>query len=672
MKQDKKYIPLLVISLAASLLPHTLDMPLWATIWCVIMWGYLLLSLRFGFALPNRSLLILLCLAGITGLGLSYGITFNSDAFVGLLAVMAALKPFETSTHRDRMITVFIAYFIIISSLLKSETLAITLYMFVSVLVTTAAMVHINDPYGRLGSSMKHAFKIMAQAIPLMVVMFLVFPRFEGSLIGLRQSNRAETGFSDQLRPGSVASLAENNEVAFRAEFDDKIIEPEKRYWRGVVFTDFNGHFWDRQKNVPEIKGTVAGKNQVAYTLTLEPHNQKWLFALDLPAKAPSGRNSLHQDFTVRTQRPVTRKKRYEMLSNTGFSSSEIQWGIDQALVLPAKSNPRARKLAAEIAANLTQPSEIVSEILNYFRSNNFSYTLNPPLLGRNAVDDFVFDSKKGYCEHYASAFAFLARAAGIPSRIAGGYLGGQLNPWGNYLIIRQSDAHAWAEVWYPDQGWTRVDPTLAVAPQRLEAGPRQWLMPGEFSEGFAAKYLKPFSSFTDQIMFGWDAISLKWDTWFSGYSRQQQKAALKALWSFVKSKTGFFIAFIAALGLVGSAAFIRSKNIKEKRQSACDQIAGVYEKFCKKMARAGVMRPSWMGPGEFAEFACRKRPDLCRQIIEITNLYISLRFAGTSSGTDHKKQLAGLVHAFKPKRPSSEKTGKFDFACWWNYLYRK
>lgn len=658
MDQEKKYIPALTMALVVAVLPHTLEMPAWATAWCALMWGYLLFSLRFGWPKPGRKLLSLLSLGGVAGLVLTYGIRFDSEAFVGLLAVMAALKPFESRTHRDRMITVFIAYFIIISSLLKSETFSITLYMFFSVLVTTGAMVHINDPFGRYGASIRRAGIIMVQAAPLMILIFLLFPRIEGSLLGLRQNSRAETGFSDRLRPGTVASLAENNEVAFRAEFKGPVVQMEKRYWRGVVFQQFNGHSWDRQDMVPEIKQAVAGKEQVAYTLSLQPHNQRWIFALDIPAKAPSSRSSLYQDFTIRSQRPVTRKRRYEMLSNTGDNSAVNYWGVEQAGILPQKSNPRAQKLAEKLLRDSAGPHEIVSRVLDYFRDNDFIYTLNPPLLGRSAVDDFLFESKKGYCEHYASAFAFLMRAAGVPARVVGGYLGGELNPWGRYLIVRQSDAHAWVEVWYPKHGWTRVDPTLSVAPGRIEHGAGAWLQTGKLSEGFAGKYLSPLVTFIDQARLGWDAVSLRWETWFSGYSREQQQALLKALGLRIKSGTGFFLAFATAISLAAAIIFFYARTMRQKPPSSQDPTGRYYEKFCKKMAKAGVVRPVYMGPKDFAGFAAGLRPDIGKQIHAIADLYIRLRFDRDTSKDTQKQFMAG-VRAFKPDAAVSGKKHK-------------
>lgn len=650
MNPEKKYLPALIAALAAAILPHTLQMAPWITAWCAAMWAYLLLCMRTGWPRPGRRVRILLSVAGIAGLVATYGIGFGSDAFVGLLAVMAALKPFEISTHRDRMITVFIAYFIIISSLLRSETFAITLYMFFSVLLTTAALVRINDPLGTYKTSARRAGLVMAQALPLMILLFLLFPRLEGSLVGFSQTNLGQTGFSDQLSPGSVANLVQNNDPAFRAQFDGPVVPPEQRYWRGIVFSRFDGRAWYSADRIPELNQSIQGGEAVEYTISLEPHNQQWIFALDLPAKAPSRRTTLKRDFTVVSRRSITRKRRYQMRSYTRYNTASVDYGVKYALKLPQKTNPRARDLASDLAENSTGFGEIVENALSFLRDNNFVYTLQPPLLGQDPVDDFLFESRKGYCEHYASAFAFLMRAAGVPARIVGGYLGGQVNPWAQYLIIRQSDAHVWVEVWYPEKGWTRVDPTLEVAPERLDQGAEGSLKPGELGGNFARKYLRPITSFIDQVRLGWDALSLQWEAWFSAYSKQQQQALLKALGIDTQSWKGPFLMLLAAAAGAAGLFLLYARLHKRAAGMKTAPEARYYEKFCAKMARAGIVRPQHMGPLEFAEYVAQKRPDLEKPVHDITRLYIALRYRQTA-GQNTRKQFIAKVRAFAPAK---------------------
>ncbi len=648
MSEERKYVPALTAALIVAVIPHALQLPLWITAWCACMWGYLLVSLRYGWPRPSRPVRTLLSIAGIAALMLTYLTNPGPQAYVGLLAVMAALKPFESSTHRDRMITVFIAYFIIISSLLQTETFAITIYMFFSVLVTTAALVHINNPYGGYRADLKSAAILLGQAIPLMIVLFLLFPRMQGSLFGMRQTGQARSGFSEQLSPGSVSRLVKNNEVAFRAEFKGQRPPADKLYWRGIVFSRLDNGSWHRPDRVRKRTDPIDCQEPVDYTIFIEPHNNQWIFALDVPAQSPSRRTTLYSDLTIKSRRAVTRKRNYEMRSCTDYHSPKPDRGVETARVLPQSGNPETRKLAAHLARGADNARQIVNRALEFFKNNGFVYTLKPPLLGKDPMDDFLFESRKGYCEHYASAFAYLMRAAGVPARIVGGYLGGEPNPYAGYLIIRQSDAHAWAEVWYPETGWTRVDPTMAVAPARLNRGARGALSPGELPEGFAGKYLGPFNSFIERVQFGWDAISMSWESWFHGYSREQQRALLEKLGIYWRSWKAALGALLLGLGLAAGIAGLYAVLHLHRFRPKKDPAAKYYEKFCKKMARAGLARPADMGPKDYAAFAAGRRPDLAPEIQTITELYIRLRYGGNTD-TETLKNFKNRVSSFKP-----------------------
>ncbi|MFP4650709.1 MAG: DUF3488 and DUF4129 domain-containing transglutaminase family protein [Desulfobacterales bacterium] len=646
---DRKYIPALTGALIVAILPHAATLPLWITTWCALMWGYLLASLRFAWPRPGRKTRVLLSIAGIAGLLATYSTRLGPESYLGLLAVMAALKPFEGSTHRDRMITVFIAYFIIISKLLQSETFAVTIYMFFSVLVTTAALIRINDPYGGYRSGMKKAGIILAQAAPLMIVLFILFPRIEGSLIGMQHSGEAKTGFSDQLSPGSISKLAQNDETAFRAQFKGPIPPPDTHYWRGVVFVGFDGRNWQKAKRVPELKNKPRGENTVKYTVSLEPHNSRWLFALDIPVKAPSKSDTLRRDFTVQAGRAVTRKRRYEMVSRTKYEARAGSRGVEEASGLPENTNPETRKLGKNLAEDSQEPEQIVEKGLEYLKEKEFSYTLEPALLGQDPVDEFLFESRQGFCEHFASAFAVLMRAAGVPARVVGGYLGGEINPFAGHLIIRQSDAHAWVEVWYPDKGWTRVDPTVAVAPQRLEQG-AGGVLSGEGKEGgLAGRYLSPVNYLIKRVKLGWDAVSLQWEALFAGYSRDSQMALLKKIgihWQSWKTP-----AAALGLGLVLAAVITAlywliqlQGPVPRKR----DPVKKQYEKFCTKLARAGISRSPDTGPREFAEFCAARLPLHKDKIHEITETYIRLKYKKDQDPEDAKR-LRAMVRTFNP-----------------------
>lgn len=640
MNETDKYLPHIILALVVAILPHLARLPAWIIIWCAGMWGYILISLRFQWSRPTRRVRILLSVIGILGLLATYSTRIGPNAYLGLLAVMAALKPFEVGTHRDRMITLFLAYFIIITSLFQSETLAVTLYMFVSVFVTTSALIRINDPAGHFKSDLRLSGMLVAQAVPLMLILFFLFPRIQGSLFGLSQAPAGRTGFSDRLSPGNIARLVENNDIAFRVEFEGDRPPAEGLYWRGMVFHEFDGRSWRRLDRVPAADEPPQGQKRVDYTISLEPHGQRWLFALDRPGEMPRW-SRMHADYVIRNIRPVNRKKYYDMISFLKPQKGAA-WGVEAAKQLPADGNPRARQLAAEFAQTADAAEGIVNKSIAYLKDKGFVYTLEPPVLGRNPVDDFLFQSRKGYCEHYASAFAFLMRAAGVPARIVGGYLGGEVNPFGDYLIIRQSDAHVWVEVWTESAGWLRVDPTAAVAPGRISDGAGGALSDGGGTGGVGFGWLQ-------QLRLGWDAVSSNWEAWFHQYSHLEQKALLERLGIRMDSWKGPFLVFLLVGGTVfliaGLYVFFQVRPAAMEK----DRVRRCYEKFCLKLEKAGLPKPPDKGPVDFAKQVARDRPDLAAQVDEMVRLYVWLRYR-ESHDPEMEKHFCEKVNGFKPK----------------------
>ncbi|MFW5901827.1 MAG: transglutaminase TgpA family protein, partial [Thermodesulfobacteriota bacterium] len=622
-KDPDKYLPHIIAALIVSILPHVARLPAWIVLWCALLWGYELALLRFQRPRPGRWVRLLLAFLGVAGLLATYAARLGPNAFVGLLAVMAALKPFEVSTHRDRMVTLFLAYFIVITSLFQSETLAVTLYMFVSVFVTTGVLIRINDPNGALSADLKHSGIIMAQALPLMLILFFLFPRIQGSLVGIAPAPQARSGFSDRLSPGSISRLVQSDEVAFRAEFESPRPKQSRLYWRSIVFHRFDGRTWRRLQEVPNIDYMPKGSRPVAYTIALEPHDQRWLFALDRPADKPRW-SRMYADFTIRRHRPVKRKKYYDM---TAFpeGAKAARWGVEQGLQLPSDGNPKARQLAAEFARDKAGASVIIDRAKNWLREKDFRYTLRPPALGQNPIDAFLFNSRKGYCEHYASAFAFLMRAAGVPARIVGGYQGGEMNPYGDYLIIRQSDAHAWVEVWLEKKGWIRMDPTAFVAPERLTQGASAALPEGEWP-GVGSGVFRGWLRMLD---YRWDAISTQWEAWFTGYSHLEQKALLERLGISLKSWKGPFMAGLLLFGsvflIIGAYLFVQLKPAAGEK----DRVGRCYRRFCRKLAKAGLSRKPEEGPMDFAARIRSERPELASEAEAILHLYVRLRYQG-------------------------------------------
>jgi transglutaminase-like putative cysteine protease len=457
----------------------------------------------------------------------------------------------------------------------------------------------------------------------------------------------------DTMQPGSIRSLSESSEVAFRVSFDGAPPPARELYWRGLVFTEFDGRGWQRvQAPRTEDMPFVPQGEALRYHVTLEPSNKPWMPALDLPAIRPRGAR-YQTDFTLEYREPIRERLNYTLTSYTRYNTGALELAERaRALQLPPDVSPRARALAAQWQQENSSPQLVAQAALDYFRQENFVYTLSPPLLGDDPVDEFLFGTRRGFCEHYAAAFVALMRAANIPSRVVVGYLGGELNTAGDYLIVRQSDAHAWAEIWLPERGWVRMDPTGAIAPERIELGldavrrlEQQGLALGSLSEEAVRRALELgwFEFVARQTRWYWDYTNLAWYRWVVDYGKERQERFLAALgledisWGRL---TGLLTAGVLLITLVYALLLWRPGKSADPAQAA-------YLRFCRKLARAGLARAPYEGARAFAGRAARKRTDLADSISEITGLYEDLRYG---RATDRKKfaSLKKRIAAFR------------------------
>jgi len=658
MKTDNRFILLILLALSVAFAPHGFRLPLWITLWCHVFWGYRAGAVFFGWPLPSRGLKLGLTVTGVFFVGLYYGIGFNREAAVALLAIMVSLKPYEIHSHRDRMVSLFLGFFVVITSLLFSNSLLMTAYMFISVLTTTTVLVHINHPSGRLRLHFMTAARIMGFSIPLVVFFFFLFPRMQGSLWGFYQSGSARTGFSNRLSPGTITQLVRNNDIAFRVEFHGPKPSPIQLYWRGIVFSYFDGLNWE---HLPAGLGRlprIAVSEPVEYTVILEPHQNKWLFALDLPVFTEA-RGNLLSDYTILARYPVKQQKTYRVLSVPSYRNYNLSRSWEDYLQIPHLGHKSAKALARNWKSNLNDPQKIIAAALAYFTQNDFQYTLNPPPLGDDPIDRFLFKTRSGYCEHFASVFAFLMRAAGIPARIVGGYLGGEVNPYGDYMIVRQADAHVWVEVWLRGKGWVRVDPTSVVAPARITQGMMAALPPQDQPTFLRNPLLVTANRYLRSLLLGWDALNSFWSRKIIGYSFQSQKALLQRLGLKTDSWQQYLKFFFVTLLLVGIMVFTLAIWLIKKSPSPRNEILHVYQKYCAKLTRAGIPKPPAQGPLDYAFAAITHRPDLEHDIEGITEAYIHLRY-GRQKSDGHFRAFTQKVRQFKPKKAAINAGNRF------------
>ena len=617
----------LILALAVATAPLVFRLPLWTVGWCGGWWGYLLLVQRRGWPLPSAGFRRIVFAVGMAAVLLVAGMRFDGTDFIVLLAVMAGIKPLEVNGRRDRMVTLFLAYFLVITSLFVFENLSMTLYLFISVWVITGVLIHVNHPEGRLGAKLRLSARLIGLAVPMMALLFLLFPRLPGSYWGSPWSSRqGRSGFSGAMRMDDVSRLALVDAPAFSVSFENKPPDASQCYWRGVVFDRFDGRTWYPDRGKKRRGHTVRGRMRYRYEVVLEPHGQRNLFVLDLPVAADAPASILEDD-TLLARRPVRQRLHYRATSILERLPHRIDPPAPIHLQLSAERNPRARELGRQWARTYPSPDDIVAAALALFADGGFTYTLRPDRLGVDAVDQFLFTSRKGFCEHFASAFAVLMRAAGLPTRLVGGYQGGRWNAVGGYLSVRQSDAHVWCEVWMADKGWVRVDPTFAAAPDRIDLGIEAALGDDGLPGFLSLDDDRLLSRWRRRVADAWDALNVNWNLWLMGFSAEEQLAMLKELglslgyrwrWLPVALMVPLFIAVIALWG-----------RWRHRRAGAhrTDPALKAYERFLAKMKRAGMPKPDHLGPLDYAREVAEQDPALGPAVSGITDTYVALRY---------------------------------------------
>ncbi len=630
--------------LLLAIIPHAFYLAPWVTTFAVVMGSWRLLAERYGWAMPRQWAKLLLAALGLAGVLYTYRTLNGSEAGTALLILMISIKLTETHTLRDSVLLVFLGYFLILSEFLYSQEIPVVIYMMFVIWAITAALLMVSHSYQAMTfrDACRRTARYLAQALPLALVLFILFPRLPGPLWGLPTSgSSAVTGLSDEMTPGNISNLVQSDEVAFRVKFEGSIPPPSERYWRGPVLQFFNGRSWTVGFSAVTDIGPVSGGTEILdYEVTIEPHNRHWMFTLEYPSAYPHDA-ALTYDYMLRSRRPITQRKRYHVSSMTDVSTgtelkkSDFRWNVR----LPSGFNPRAQQLAQQWQQSTNNDWEIVQKALHMFREQPFVYTLRPPLLGRNSVDDFLFDTQRGFCEHYASAFTALMRAAGVPARVVTGYQGGQPNTLSDYYIVRQSDAHAWAEVWLEDRGWQRVDPTAAVAPSRIELG-LSYALPASEALAFSIN-----SQLLLQLELRWDSINATWNEFFLAYGPELQRDVMTMLglenpeW---ENLTLIMVGLLTVLlGLL--SMYLLWMNTGKPPDLASKQ----YLEFCRKLKAKGVLRMSTEGPLDFAARATVGLPNFAGDIDRITDLYIRIRYGGESDAT-LMEEFSGAVKHFR------------------------
>jgi protein-glutamine gamma-glutamyltransferase len=618
----------LLACLALVTAPHALRIPWWLTLLLAGLFAWRTYLALKRAPQPSRWLVLGIALLAIGAVYLEYRTLFGRTSGIVLLVLFSGLKVMETRTHRDAALVAFLCYFLVMTNLLYTQSIPTALLMALALLAVTGVLVGMSAPLRPLRANLRTAGTLLAHAAPAALVLFLLFPRVQGPLWGLPQdAYSAMTGLSDSMTPGSLSNLAQSDAIAFRAEFAGEPPPPQERYWRGPVLWDFDGRTWRMGASWIEDFEAPRGAGRYDYVVTLEPHNRTWMFVLESVARLPA-RSRITNDGMVVSPSLVRTRLRYEAasLALTEPGAPAHASSLVRALALPEQGNPRARDLAASWRRGGTNPREILARAVDHFRGAGLAYTLDPQLLGRDSVDEFLFETREGFCEHFASAFVFLLRAAGVPARVVTGYQGGEVNYVDRIISVRQSDAHAWAEVHLPGSGWLRVDPTAAAIPGRVMSGLARAVREGDP----VPLLMRPQLEWLRGLRSNWEALVHRWNVWVLGYGVDRQRD----LMSRIGMRDADWRKLTAAMASVLGAFTLLLALWSLRRLARPDPVQRAWLAFCRKLGARGVARVPHEGPRDYAARAASRYPAAAGPIQAIAALYIEARY-----GREHARE---------------------------------
>lgn len=640
----------LLVAQVLVIIPHLGHLPLWVIgLWlgCAA-WRIQIFRMRAAY--PNAWVKAGLMLGAAIGVFFSRGSLIGLDAGVVLLVAAFTLKLLEMRSRRDALVLIFLGFFTVVTAYLFDDRMLLALFSLLPVTALLAALIGLQQsavatrPWqtGRLAAS------LLLQAIPLMLLLFVFFPRL-GPLWSLPQPNdKAVSGLSDSMAPSDIAELSRSDALAFRASFEGETPDRSQLYWRALTLESFDGRRWSQSTfaQVPQTPAWDKRGEPLRYSILMQPSSKPWLFALDVGETTLDSTQQM-SDFRLQRRRPVERTLLYQVTSwpEAVRQPASLGKGLRHALQLPDQGDPRSRAWAAELKQQYPQSEQLVQALLRHFNREPYGYTLRPPAVGLDSIDDFLFETRNGFCAHYAGAMTFVLRAAGIPARVVAGYQGGEYNPAGNYVQVRQFDAHAWVEYWQAETGWVSVDPTFQVAPERIELGLEEAVATEQsFLEG------SPFSplryrqlTWLNQMRLSWDNLNYGWQRWVLGYQGAQQLQLLQRWFGRIDAR-------LLAISLVGGGALLLSLLalwLFKPWQRERDPQRRLFRGFERLLARHGVHRAPGEGARVFAARAAHALPGQAQQIHAFAAAFEAQRYAGRdASPAQLREHLATLRRA--------------------------
>lgn len=603
---------------------------------------------------PSRGMKLIFITIICCGIYFIKGTLIGLEGGLVLLVSAFSLKLIELRTKRDALVVIYIGFLLIAALYLYDNHFVTVIYSLLPFITLLTALIGINQirlanyPLGTI----KQACILVIQAIPLMVVLFFFFPRFDPLWTFPSPNSQQMSGLSDKMTPGEMANMARSSELVLRAVFDDTVPNRKALYWRALSLEYYNGRTWSQawdlgahRSPAPYLLYNKNDPHKVSYKVVMQPSSHNWLIALDTPVELPEGVRQV-QDFRMVGDKPIDSLYSYQVTSYTDVLKEPEKTPRAFFNTQLPNTDARAKAFGRNLQATYNgDTAKIVEALLNHYRNNEYFYTLETPDLGDNSVDEFFFNTKRGFCEHYAGATAFILRAAGIPSRVVLGYQGGELNTQGNFIQVRQFDAHAWVEYWQQGKGWIRIDPTFQVAPERIELG-LDAALSSEDKEVAGNNAVLGYGSvsFLANARMMWESFNNEWDVFISGYTSAQQDSLLKAV--FGKMNIVYLLLLlVVAVCLMAIVWFLLLFKPWGQRKPA---ILRYYDQFEVLLGRYGLRRMLGEGPESFYRRAIVFFPAYQSLLLQFHQAFMAFQYQEKGSIQDVKTSLKLLKKAFK------------------------
>lgn len=630
---NTRAVDLASLGTALTLAVHTGHLPLWLTLALAAVLVLRWQQVRRGSGATPVWLKLPLVALLLAAVLLHYGSIFGRAPGSALAVGLLVLKLLETNAARDIRSTVAFGCFVLMSALLFDQGMSFTALVTLALIPYLAALRAL-QPRAFTPAWHRELAPVASQlllVVPLALFAFLFVPRLATPLWGAPNLEAGVTGLSDSMSPGNLTQLLIDDSPAMRVTFQGPPPARRQRYFRAWVMTHFDGRTWSRVDVPRRPPAPLQVAEAIRYSIQLEPTRGHVLPTLDVPIKV-HGALQMSAAHEVFTRAPLDAGYHYQLRSATRYRLQPVlSHRVRQRnLALPAGFDPRARQLAARWRQRYHgDAAAIAAAAMTYFHNRGFTYTLNPPPLGRDSIDDFLFATKQGFCQHYSSAFTFLMRAAGVPARVVTGYQGGYWNQSGQYLLVHKSDAHAWSEIWINERGWVRFDPTAMVSPEQI--GTVAGTASG--SSWYQAAWIRDLRNRWDIVNRGWNQAVVAFD-----HARQQGMLTPFGI-DHTRMRT---LTLILAIGCSLALALAAYLTLRQRRPR--DPLLAIQRRLEKKLARAGLARRANEGPRDFMQRATLAFPEHAGQLRRVYKRYIHLRYARTAPSAREIAEYRTLV----------------------------